>query len=97
MDACLSQKHKEVLRRLKGKQVSAAFSNYERFKQPTKYEQEVAEYYKHSNFSITDLQHLRAPRDFPGFDRQQARTDMFLRPEIMKAVEAERQAAQAQQ
>jgi len=74
-----------------------AFSNYERFKQPTKYEQEVAEYYKHSNFSIADLQHLRAPRDFPGFDRQQPRTDMFLRPEIMKAVEAERQAAQAQQ
>lgn len=97
LDACLSTKHKEVLRRLKGEQVPVAFSNYARFKQPTKYQQEVAAFYRASTFAAADLQVLKAPRDFPGFGRQLPRTDMFLRPEIMKAVEAERQAQQAQQ
>ena len=72
---------------MKGNRVDYAFSNYERFTRPTKYETEKLDH-NPLNFSIVDVHDMvyTHPVQFPHFSKQGNRTDMFLRPELLKQV-----------
>ncbi len=77
---------------MKGQRVDMAFSNYDRFPKPGKFEREAIDFYHKHEFSISDLQELNFsnPRQFPAFSKQAARGDMWLRPELLKEVEAQK-------
>lgn len=83
---------------MRGQRVDHAFSNYDRFKKPTKYEKEALEYNR-EGFSIIDVHDMvfTHPAQHPHFSKQVPRTDMFLRPELLKVVEAEKVRQKARQ
>lgn len=76
---------------MKGNRVDYAFSNYARFKQLNKFEKEALEFNKRG-FSIIDIHDkvFENPQQSMAFSKQQARTDMFLKPELLKQVEVEK-------
>jgi hypothetical protein len=87
----VSEKYKELLSKMKGQRVDYAFSNYDRFKRLNVFEREMLEYNKRG-FSIIDVhdQVFEHPVQFPTFGKQQPRIDMWLKPELLKVVEAEK-------
>ena len=89
LEVCLSQKYKELLNQMRGERRNQAFSNYDRFPRLNKYELEALEYNK-GNFSLIDVHDkiYTKVKQYPPISKQTNRTDNFLRPELVKEVEA---------
>jgi len=85
-----SQDYKDIISRMRGSRKDNAFSNYSRFIPPTRFELEAIEERNKFSFSVIDTSKklLKKVPNYPHFQQQQARTDNFLTPDLIKFEEA---------
>ena len=78
---------------MRGQRIDNAFSNYSRFIPPTKFELEALEERSKYNFSAIDTNKklLKRVANSPGFVQQMPRGENFLKPELVKVEEVNRQ------
>ena len=90
LEEYLSQEYRDLIQKMRGQRIDNAFSNYDRFPRLNKYQKERVEELNKSNFSVVDVHEnfYVKVRNFPGFGKQQPRTDNWLKPEILKEVQA---------